>query len=440
MTLPSSGAIGLYDVRTELGMASNVQIGLTDTNVRTLAQVASGAIKLPEDFYGKSNYPPAGTFLSSYCSGYDLYYRYANGSGGYYDTLQQSNSPSCGWPPASGTFLSSYCSGYDLYYRYANGSGGYYDTLQQSNSPSCGWPPAQTFQLSVSTDPVDEGNGVTVTVTTTGFSGDLYWRIVHNTTNNADFNNLTSGVAVVSNNTTSFAYYTNADQVTEGTENYYVEVSTSAGGPAVANTSTLSINDTSQTPAVTWSMSPANDITMQEGDVYSATVTVSDGGSYTAYYRVPSYVGVTFWNISLDSYNQFNIVNGTGTFDLGVNFDTTPGNNTKTFVVFVYDSGFILKLGRTATVTDTQEIISGPSTATVNVAFNINITNGVPNTTFTWVQAWSGQSFGPQTLDSNGNYTFNVTFVPENPRPFTYTYNFTFAATGNQRSYSVNLL
>lgn len=39
---------------------------------------------------------PAGTFMSSYCSGTSLVYRYANGSGGFYDSIVQFDSPSCG--------------------------------------------------------------------------------------------------------------------------------------------------------------------------------------------------------------------------------------------------------------------------------------------------------------------------------------------------------
>jgi len=44
-------------------------------------------------------YDPAGTFISNYCGGYngtDLYRRYANGSGGYYDQLWETNSTYCG--------------------------------------------------------------------------------------------------------------------------------------------------------------------------------------------------------------------------------------------------------------------------------------------------------------------------------------------------------
>jgi len=86
--------------------------------------------------------PPAyGTYLGQFCSGYDLYYTYANGSGGSYNTLYQTNSATCGYvaPPAYGTYLGQFCSGYDLYYTYANGSGGSYNSLYQSNSTTCGY-------------------------------------------------------------------------------------------------------------------------------------------------------------------------------------------------------------------------------------------------------------------------------------------------------------
>jgi hypothetical protein len=45
-----------------------------------------------------SQYPAAGTYLRQFCSNpYDLYYVYADGSGGEYAQLVQSNSPSCGY-------------------------------------------------------------------------------------------------------------------------------------------------------------------------------------------------------------------------------------------------------------------------------------------------------------------------------------------------------
>lgn len=54
MTLPSSGAISLSQVNTELGFGSTTQISLNDTSVRNLFGVSSGQISM-SDGYGKQN-------------------------------------------------------------------------------------------------------------------------------------------------------------------------------------------------------------------------------------------------------------------------------------------------------------------------------------------------------------------------------------------------
>ena len=89
--------------------------------------------------------PAYGTYLSQFCSGCTLYYRYANGSCGTYDTSQGCTTAcgGCCCSPANGTYLSQYCSGYNLYYTYSDGCNGTYSTLIESNSASCGYvPPA----------------------------------------------------------------------------------------------------------------------------------------------------------------------------------------------------------------------------------------------------------------------------------------------------------
>lgn len=63
MTVNASGPVSLAGATTgqsiavELGQSATAQISLNDSNVRTLAGVASGAITMPTNFWGKSNAP-----------------------------------------------------------------------------------------------------------------------------------------------------------------------------------------------------------------------------------------------------------------------------------------------------------------------------------------------------------------------------------------------
>lgn len=75
MPLNSSGPISLggstsgQSINLELGQSATAQVSMNDTNVRTLAGVASGAIIMPTNFYGKSaatvNFVDASVFASS---------------------------------------------------------------------------------------------------------------------------------------------------------------------------------------------------------------------------------------------------------------------------------------------------------------------------------------------------------------------------------------
>ena len=62
MALNPSGAISLagptagQSIAVELGVSATATISLNDTNVRTLAQVPSGVIVMPTNFWGKSNF------------------------------------------------------------------------------------------------------------------------------------------------------------------------------------------------------------------------------------------------------------------------------------------------------------------------------------------------------------------------------------------------
>ena len=84
--------------------------------------------------------PANGTYLSQFCTGCTLYYRYANGSCGTYDTSQGCTTAcgGCCCSPAYGTFLFGQCNGcsYDNYY--SDGCNGSYSVVQDPNSTICG--------------------------------------------------------------------------------------------------------------------------------------------------------------------------------------------------------------------------------------------------------------------------------------------------------------
>ena len=83
------------------------------------------------------------------CTLYSNPKRTATVGAGYYSdgvNVYQTNSSgviiaisSCANCPVADTFITSFCSGYDLYYTYTDGNCGTYNTLIESNSATCGY-------------------------------------------------------------------------------------------------------------------------------------------------------------------------------------------------------------------------------------------------------------------------------------------------------------
>jgi hypothetical protein len=79
MALNSSGPISLagsttgQSIAVELGVSPTGTISLNDTNVRTLAGVASGAIVMPTNFYGKSSIVTINITISSNTQDYNIF-------------------------------------------------------------------------------------------------------------------------------------------------------------------------------------------------------------------------------------------------------------------------------------------------------------------------------------------------------------------------------
>jgi hypothetical protein len=84
MALNPSGAISLagpsagQSIAVELGVSATATISLNDTNVRTLAQVPSGVIVMPTNFYGKSSFTPTQKALFGFGLADSTYYSVTN--------------------------------------------------------------------------------------------------------------------------------------------------------------------------------------------------------------------------------------------------------------------------------------------------------------------------------------------------------------------------
>ena len=104
-----------------------------------------------------------------------------------------------------------------------------------------------TYAIAPAANNVDEGSALTFNITTTNIADatTLYWTA----TNAGDFST-SSGSFTITSNAGSFSVTPTADTTTEGAETFTASVRTvSVSGAVVATSSTVTINDTSTTPA-----------------------------------------------------------------------------------------------------------------------------------------------------------------------------------------------
>ena len=78
---------------------NNLESFSTFTETKVNVYSPSGSVAVFDDSNLGIIYPAKGTLISTLCKGYDQYGKYADGSGGSYESLIASNSPSCGYTP-----------------------------------------------------------------------------------------------------------------------------------------------------------------------------------------------------------------------------------------------------------------------------------------------------------------------------------------------------
>ena len=236
---------------------------------------------------------------------------------------------------------------------------------------------------------INEGSAGSFTVVNVGPDGTYFFTVLNGTTANADFD-ATSGSFVVSgssggieNGSGSFNITPTADRVTEGAQTFQVQVrSGSTVGPVIITSASVTVNDTSLTPAFT--TTPAS---INEGA--SGTFTVNNLGPAGTYF-------FTVLNGTTDNADftatsgsfTTSALNGSGSFNITtVNDFVTEG--AQTFQVQVREGsigGTVLVTSASVTVNDTSTTVTASGSPTsFNEGSSTTITasaTGFPNGTY----------------------------------------------------------
>jgi hypothetical protein len=299
-----------------------------------------------------------------------------------------------------------------------------------------------TYSVSSASSNVNEGNSLTFNVTTTNvFDGTvLYWTV----TNSGDFSPA-SGTVVINNNTGSFSVTPTADQTTEGSETFTASIRTgSTSGTIVATSSSVTINDTSTTPAPTYSATAAT--SQNEGQTITVVVnTTQVSNGTTLYYTVAAVSGtVNSSDFVSSTSGSFTINNNTGSFNLQArNDEITEG--TETYRVSIRTgstSGTVIANTPDITLNDTSRAISvsiTANTSSVNeggtVTFSITTTNAPNGRSFTW-EMTSSQYF--TAIDFSDNAGTGTIVINNNAASLSRTLK-SDAAWDGVESFSINI-
>lgn len=212
------------------------------------------------------------------------------------------------------------------------------------------------YLITQDTPSINEGSIVNFTVNASGVANTtLFWTINFNGSSAAADFSATSGSFAFTNNTGTFSVITIADQLTEGSETFYIEVRTvSTAGTIVADTksSPTTINDTSLTPAAAF-VTPVTSV--NEGVTQNYTVNTTNYPTGTLYWNI---INVTTSAADFSATTgSFAISGSTGTFSITTIADaTTEGNESFNLEVRINSaSGTLLATVSGITLVDTSQ-------------------------------------------------------------------------------------
>jgi len=258
---------------------------------------------------------------------------------------------------------------------------------------------------------VDEGNSAAFTVQNVGPNGTYFWTVLNGTTADADFPAVSGSFSVtgstggLDNGTGNILVATSSDRTTEGAQTFQLQIrSGSTAGPVIVTSASVTINDTSLTPAFT---------------VTPASINEGSSGSFTVNNLGPA--GTYFWTVlngttdnadfsAVSGSFTTSTLNGSGSFSVSPVVDyTTEG--AQTFQIQIREgsiSGTVLVTSSSVTVNDTSTTVSASGSPTsFNEGASTTITasaTGFPNGTYFWT-ILNGTTTNADFTAASGSFT-----------------------------------
>ena len=268
---------------------------------------------------------------------------------------------------------------------------------------------APTYTISASPTSVDEGSSFTTTVTTTNVPENttLYWALSGSNVDASDFSSGSlTGSGTITSNSFNFSHTLDEDATTEGAETVSIKLYSDSGRTVqVGSTVDVTINDTSQTPAVpSYSITPSK-TSINEGETLTTTVTTSNvAQGTTLYWQIDQHTGnVTISDFSSGTWNGSDTIsNNTITFSHTIAADATTEGEEKFAIILATDSGFanVVATSPTISINDTSQPPSSPTyvlSANTNpidegssLIITATTTNVAANTTLYWSFSGTG--------------------------------------------------
>ena len=152
-------------------------------------------------------------------------------------------------------------------------------------------PGSPTYTLSANTNPIDEGEFLSISVVTTNVTANttLYWEFSGTNIGSGDFDNgvLEGDVVIPASGSQSFGTTIKEDTLTEGNETLAVKLYSDSGRTTqIGNTLSVTINDTSLSATPTYSLSTTAS-KFKEGDSFTTTViTTNVSDATTLWWRL----------------------------------------------------------------------------------------------------------------------------------------------------------